>query len=335
MWPKFEGKARTREESAAYLATLKWDWQPEGITLHNTAAPTLAQWAESGPSHDARIRNLQNYYENELGWHAGPHFFVSRSFINWFSNPLVPGVHSRCWNMTRFGIEMVGDFNREAFNSGDGAMVRDNAVFLMALLNLRFGFKADDLTFHVECQRDNHDCPGKNVVKSDVIARVKAQMAALAQHLPTHPPAIVPPSAPAWASGKGSWYSQYRGKYVWRDSGDAPGSAALGVPDEQQGVSFYNHPTLGKWFEVQAPNGATSIEQQTDIGPAPWTHRSIDISSAAAERFGYSPQNFPTDSVFKWRPIDPPPAVVGLSPAQQARKYWELRNLKSPDKPSA
>lgn len=182
MWSHFEGNsphcgARTRAESAAHLATIKWVfWAPKGITLHNTAAPTLKQWAESGPAHDARIRNLQHYYERELGWHSGPHFFISRNFINWFSNPLLPGVHSRCWNRTHFGIEMVGDYATEPFNEGDGALVRDNAVFWIATLNLRFGFKAEDITFHKECKRDHHDCPGRNVVKADVIARVKKQM---------------------------------------------------------------------------------------------------------------------------------------------------------------
>jgi len=127
-------------------------------------------------------------------------------------------------------------------------------------------------------------------------------------------------------SGKGSWYSQYRGKYVWRDTGDEPGSAALGVPDNQQGVSFYNSKTLGKWFEVRAPNGVKSIEQQTDIGPHPRTGRKIDISAAAAERFGYSPSNFPTNGRFYWRRIDPPIAVASASSAkEQARLYHDLR----------
>lgn len=177
MWKNFEGIARSREDTLARIKTLNWiDWKPQGITLHNTAAPNLKQWAELGPAHDARIRNLESYYENELGWHAGPHWFVSRSWINWFSDPLHSGVHSRCWNSTRFGIEMVGDFNAEEFNGGDGALVRDNAVFLIAALNNKFGFKAEDLTFHKECKLDNHDCPGKNVVKADVIARVRTEM---------------------------------------------------------------------------------------------------------------------------------------------------------------
>ncbi len=180
MWNNFDGVARSRDQTLERINALRWtDWQPQGITLHNTAAPTLAQWAESGPAHDARIRNLQTYYEGELGWHAGPHWFVSRNWINWFSNPLLPGVHSRCYNATRFGIEMVGDYNAEEFNSGDGALVRDNAVFLIAALNLKFNFDPADLTFHVECARDNHDCPGHKVVKSEVIARVREMMTAL------------------------------------------------------------------------------------------------------------------------------------------------------------
>ena len=35
------------------------------------------------------------------------------------------------------------------------------------------------LHFHKECSRDHHDCPGKNVVKADVVARVLAKMDAL------------------------------------------------------------------------------------------------------------------------------------------------------------
>jgi hypothetical protein len=72
---------------------------------------------------------------------------------------------------------MVGDYNAEEFDTGDGALVRDNAVFLIAALNLKFGFSPEDLTFHKQCVIDNHDCPGRNVVKTDIIARVRAAMA--------------------------------------------------------------------------------------------------------------------------------------------------------------
>jgi uncharacterized protein (TIGR02594 family) len=111
-------------------------------------------------------------------------------------------------------------------------------------------------------------------------------------------------------SGRGSWYSQYDGKYEWVDKGDLPGSNALGVPDYEQGIAFYNRATLGDWFNVTAPNGKTLRLRQTDIGPHPNTGRSIDIAAVAAERFGYTPSNFPTDGIFSWVPagqaVDPP-----------------------------
>lgn len=133
-------------------------------------------------------------------------------------------------------------------------------------------------------------------------------------------------------SSKGSWYSQYSGKYEWRDTGDAPGSAALGVPDDAQGIARPGRDTLGSWFMVRAPNGKVSIEQQTDLGPAAFTGRTIDISSAAAERFGYSPQNFPTDSIFTFWPAPVPPEVAGLSKQNQAIQYRDIRKgLPMPD----
>jgi hypothetical protein len=102
--------------------------------------------------------------------------------------------------------------------------------------------------------------------------------------------------------GKGSWFSQYEGKHKWVDKGDKPNSNALGVPDDMQGIALPSRKTLGKWFYVTAPNGMTLCLQQTDLGPAKWTGRKIDIAAVAAERFGYSPKNFPTDKPFKWRP---------------------------------
>jgi len=127
-------------------------------------------------------------------------------------------------------------------------------------------------------------------------------------------------------TSKGSWYSQYRGKYDWHDGEDKPNSAALGVPDDAQGIARpQRFGTIGTWFMVRAPNGKVSIEQQTDHGPGASTGRTIDISAAAAERFGYSPQNFPTDSIFTFWPVDPPKEVAGLTPQQQAVKYRDIR----------
>ena len=149
----------------------------------------------------------------------------------------------------------------------------------------------------------------------------------LQKYLSATPPPPIPPAAPevAWSQGKGSWYSQYEGVYKWVDSGDAPGSAALRVADSAQGISFYDWATLGKWFEVEYPNGKRSIEQQTDIGPSPWTGKKIDVSAAAADRAGYSPTNFPTGAIIKWRRVNAPKGLEGLTPQAQAVAFRDTR----------
>jgi hypothetical protein len=104
-------------------------------------------------------------------------------------------------------------------------------------------------------------------------------------------------------SGKGSWYSQLP-QYGWVDREDRPGSNALGVKDENQGIALPSRSTLGRWFDVTFPDGTTHRLQQTDVGPAKWTGKGIDISAAAAHQAGYSPKNFPTGGNFTWKPAE-------------------------------
>lgn len=144
-------------------------------------------------------------------------------------------------------------------------------------------------------------------------------------------PGTIPPSGrsplqltvtrPDARTARGSWYSQYRGVNDWRDPGDRPGSNALGVPDERQGIALPSRGTLGQWFDVAGPDGSTYRLQQTDVGPAKWTGRGIDISAAAADRMGYTPKDFPTDAPFSYRPAPgPPPATpIGSAMAGEAQ----------------
>jgi len=105
---------------------------------------------------------------------------------------------------------------------------------------------------------------------------------------------------------KGSWYSQAPA-FGWFDKEDRPGSNALGVPDWQQGIALPSRGTLGQWYNVTPPGGGLPFPmQQTDIGPAKWTGRGVDISAAAAHQMGYTPKNFPTDAAWKVEPRDEP-----------------------------
>ena len=193
MWKNFDPTPYTQDQWIAHVKKTDFNqWgadryarskRPLFITLHNTSLPTLAMWAESGPAHDARLQNLESYYEKNLGWHAGPHAFISRSFINGFSQLNVPGVHASCFNGVSIGLEMVGDYDTEEFTTGDGALVRSNAVCAVAALHNALGisplpyvYGVSGLHFHQECKHDNHACPGKKVVKADFINLVDAEM---------------------------------------------------------------------------------------------------------------------------------------------------------------
>lgn len=206
-WPNFDGKPYTRDALAARIASLNFNnWRrkdgsrgrPQFITLHNTSTPDIGLWLSWSPEKRASyINNIDDWYARK-GWKAGPHFFVPPTtdpVVFGFSDPQTCGTHCSCFNSDSIGIEMVGEFNREPFDSGPGAIVRDNAVYLMALLHRKIGMSPDTIRFHVECKADNHDCPGRFVQKGDVIARVKAAMADLAAS-PTAPsrPAETPPA---------------------------------------------------------------------------------------------------------------------------------------------
>ncbi len=181
-----------------YVASLQIPplWPAQGVCLHNTAEPNLQMWRNTTASPDPlvdgrqRLLNLAAYYKG-LGWNGGPHLFVTDTLI-WVFNPLtVRGTHSRCFNSTHFGIEMVGDFAVEPFNP----RIRDLAVEAMAVLYTARGLDPRQLAFHKDCAIDNHDCPGGHVGKADMIRLVLAAMGDQHSHVVTDDPGklSVPP----------------------------------------------------------------------------------------------------------------------------------------------
>lgn len=171
-WAGIVGKGFTKEEFEGYVAAHPFKkWKPKFIVLHNTSEPRLSQW-HSTPGAQ-RMKNLENYYKNEQHWSAGPHLFIADDLI-WVFTPLdVPGVHAPSWNNESIGIEQVGEFDEEPYDTGAGAKVRDNAVSAIATISIALGLDSHSLRFHKEDPKTTHkDCPGKHCVKSDVIQRV-------------------------------------------------------------------------------------------------------------------------------------------------------------------
>lgn len=216
MWPNFDGKPYSREKLANHINSCDFShWKrkdgshgrPSFITLHNTSSPTIKLWMNWLPEkRQDYIHNMQPYYE-KMGWRGGPHFFVTPQediCAFGFNDLLAAGTHASCFNNVSIGIEMIGEFDQEAFDSGAGAQVADNAIYLMALLHNKIGiapepyaYNQHGLHFHVECRHDNHHCPGHFVQKPDVVARVAAKMAELNKAAATPIAGVRASAAPA------------------------------------------------------------------------------------------------------------------------------------------
>ena len=170
-WKPIVGLSFSAQGFDAYCHSLQWNaWRPSFIVLHNTAIPSLA--TRPNGLNKNHIDGLVRYYRDDQKWSAGPHLFVDDHQI-WVFTPLtVSGVHSPSWNKYALGIEMLGDFAVEAFDSGRGAAVRKNAVAAMATLCAVLGIPPSTMKLHKEDPGTTHKCPGTKVKKQEVIAEV-------------------------------------------------------------------------------------------------------------------------------------------------------------------
>jgi N-acetylmuramoyl-L-alanine amidase CwlA len=180
-WKPIVGLSFQPDEFANYCNTLHFTtWRPSFIVLHNTYNPDLASRPNGLTKQN--ILDLEVYYRDIMKWSAGPHLFVDDHQI-WVFTPLTTsGVHSPSWNNVSWGVEMLGDYNKEAFDSGRGLAVQNNAVAALRILYSTLGIEVTDKTLrlHKEDPLTTHkNCPGKNVIKKEVINKVKSSIVAL------------------------------------------------------------------------------------------------------------------------------------------------------------
>jgi hypothetical protein len=193
-WKGIVGASFTPDQFDSYCHTLHWvAWRPSFIVLHNTAIPSLAQ-RPLGIT-QPNIQNFVSFYRDVQGWNSGPHLFVDDKQI-WVFTPLtVSGTHSPSWNKVALGLEMLGDYEQEAFDSGRGLLVRKNSVAALATLSAVLGIDPQTMRLHREDPLTTHACPGKNVHKPEVIQEVQALI--VARHPGEH---VIPPDAPTPAA---------------------------------------------------------------------------------------------------------------------------------------
>ncbi|NDD52819.1 N-acetylmuramoyl-L-alanine amidase [bacterium] len=134
----------------------------KGVTIHHTAAPSLAQRPDGFL--EPHMRNLRSYYMGQ-GWSAGPHFFVDEDQAWAFSPVARPGVHARAFNSTHIGIEMLGDFDREYPWSGRGREVLEMTLSVVREILAETGWPVSAVNFHRDDPQTDKTCPGKLIDK--------------------------------------------------------------------------------------------------------------------------------------------------------------------------
>ncbi len=90
------------------------------------------------------------------------------------------GTHSPSWNSISWGVETVGEFESDPFTGS----IKDNLVAALAILHAAAGLPlvpyergVRGLHLHKEDPCPTHrKCPGKNIVKADLIKDVQAEI---------------------------------------------------------------------------------------------------------------------------------------------------------------
>ena len=188
----------THDQFRAYVQGLSMPSWAKFIVVHNTSAPDIKlyrdDWMKRGPSRwtpELWLRNLTSYYKG-LGWNGCPHLFIppAPNQILVLNALTAPGTHTPSWNRFSIGVETVGEFEREPFQDP----TRDNLITALAVLHQKLGLRPDGfslgvsgLHFHKEDSATTHKtCPGRNMVKKDVVDRVLAAMGENRSEPPEH-----------------------------------------------------------------------------------------------------------------------------------------------------
>lgn len=157
-------KPFTIEGLKDYLQTLNFSkWKPSLIVVHHCAAPSLAQRPQGFIQQ--HMENLEDYYEDDLGWSGTPHIFTDEDQA-WVFNPLTePGTHAKSFNSTGIGIEMLGNYDVEDPWTGRGKQVLTFTAQVVKLLLDFFNLPIEAVKFHRDDPKTTKTCPGEKISK--------------------------------------------------------------------------------------------------------------------------------------------------------------------------
>lgn len=192
----FSGVGFDRAEFKKWLSTQK---KPpyHRIVNHMTDAP----YTKASVGCVQRIKNLGNYYKNDLGWSGGPDFFVLGDGKVYLGTPMGHSIGCKGWNGNSFHIEVEGKYNGKThdYAGGQGLANWRTSAWIQAELLAWMGWplNGDRIKLHKEGST-SHNCPGV-VPKQWIMDRIKEAQMSSTDKLGVKPipsPAPVPPKAP-------------------------------------------------------------------------------------------------------------------------------------------
>ena len=164
----------SKKEFTDYVQKVDYkQWKPIGCVMHNTYRPDLAMVDDYVAGKNLNGKNdglktwpmpqlIDNWWQNyiRMKWNAGPHLFIYRDGI-YVATPLDHrGTHSPSYNGAYYGVELIGDYERETLPDD----IKYNTIHALKVLFQHLKMTPTELTlkFHREDPKTTHKCPGKN-----------------------------------------------------------------------------------------------------------------------------------------------------------------------------
>lgn len=150
-----------------------------GAIVHHTYRPLQSQWRGQ-----ATMEGLKKFYTDK-GWSAGPHLFIAANSPNpedngiWQLTPLnMEGVHANACNPTTWGIEVVGDYDKQSWDENTKTLVIGAIGELFKWRAITVNEKS--VRPHRECN-PSKSCPGNAINMNQVRSWITAYMSELPQ----------------------------------------------------------------------------------------------------------------------------------------------------------
>ncbi len=270
------GKVWTPASLAEYLAGRAIPSWIDSITLHHTAAPSLAQRPKGFAIQ--HIRNIQSFYSRPKskggkGWSSGPHLFIDEDEIFGMCDFRFKGIHAVSFNGRSLGIEVLGDYDIEDPDSGRGKAAWTNAAATVRVLLQWLGLKKSKNTilFHRDDPKTTKSCPGKRIDKTWFLDLIPADIDTFSPAVSYGKPDVGIPWED-WHFAGEQWCVPL---YPFMTAKGVPSAEVLSKLTSKDGVIYYGEELITGGFYVS--KGASPKPDETTWVPV---RNLLDILSA-------------------------------------------------------